>query len=77
MKEHGYSEEAANAVWDILVPFSGYAFNKALVAKRNYHYATLADNLTYHEALRTEVAEAFAASKGGYGYRGIMAEPTR
>lgn len=29
MKEHGYSEEAANAVWDILVPFSGYAFNKA------------------------------------------------
>lgn len=23
-----------------------------LVAKRNYHYATLADNLTYHEALR-------------------------
>lgn len=29
MKEHGYSEEAAQAVWDILVPFSGYAFNKA------------------------------------------------
>ncbi|MEE1296125.1 MAG: OB-fold nucleic acid binding domain-containing protein, partial [Bifidobacterium sp.] len=27
--EHGYSEEAAQAVWDILVPFSGYAFNKA------------------------------------------------
>ena len=29
MKEHGYSEEAANAIWEILVPFSGYAFNKA------------------------------------------------
>ena len=29
VKEHGYSEEAAQAVWDILVPFSGYAFNKA------------------------------------------------
>ena len=29
MKEHGYSKEAAQAVWDILVPFSGYAFNKA------------------------------------------------
>ena len=28
MKEHGYSQEAAQAVWDILVPFSGYAFNK-------------------------------------------------
>lgn len=29
MKDHGYSEEAAQAVWDVLVPFSGYAFNKA------------------------------------------------
>ncbi|MDO4913625.1 MAG: DNA polymerase III subunit alpha, partial [Bifidobacteriaceae bacterium] len=29
MKEHGYSEQAAQAVWDVLVPFSGYAFNKA------------------------------------------------
>ena len=29
MKEHGYSEEAAQAVWDVLVPFAGYAFNKA------------------------------------------------
>ncbi|WP_152973660.1 DNA polymerase III subunit alpha, partial [Bifidobacterium aesculapii] len=29
MKEHGYSEEASQAVWDVLVPFSGYAFNKA------------------------------------------------
>ena len=29
MKEHGYSEEAAQAVWDIFVPFAGYAFNKS------------------------------------------------
>lgn len=29
MKEHGYSRKAAQDVWDILVPFSGYAFNKA------------------------------------------------
>ena len=29
MKAHGYSQEAAQAVWDVLVPFSGYAFNKA------------------------------------------------
>ncbi|OZG67343.1 DNA polymerase III subunit alpha [Bifidobacterium eulemuris] len=29
MKKHGYSEESAQAVWDVLVPFSGYAFNKA------------------------------------------------
>lgn len=29
MEKHGYSREAAQAVWDILVPFSGYAFNKA------------------------------------------------
>ena len=29
MQQHGYSTEAAQAVWDVLVPFSGYAFNKA------------------------------------------------
>ncbi|MBF1675139.1 MAG: DNA polymerase III subunit alpha, partial [Scardovia wiggsiae] len=29
MEEHGYSQEAAQAVWDVLVPFAGYAFNKA------------------------------------------------
>ncbi|MFF5083109.1 DNA polymerase III subunit alpha [Actinoplanes sp. NPDC000266] len=27
--EHGYSKEAIQAVWDVLVPFAGYAFNKA------------------------------------------------
>ena len=29
MKERGYSEAAAQALWDILLPFSDYAFNKA------------------------------------------------
>ncbi len=29
MKERGYSDGAISAVWEVLVPFSGYAFNKA------------------------------------------------
>ncbi|WP_425527943.1 DNA polymerase III subunit alpha [Yinghuangia seranimata] len=28
-REHGYSDEAIQTVWDVLVPFAGYAFNKA------------------------------------------------
>ncbi|MFB4197074.1 DNA polymerase III subunit alpha [Streptomyces carpaticus] len=28
-RERGYSDEAIQAVWDVLVPFSGYAFNKS------------------------------------------------
>ncbi|MFC5908341.1 DNA polymerase III subunit alpha [Streptacidiphilus monticola] len=28
-KERGYSDEAIQAVWDVLVPFAGYAFNKS------------------------------------------------
>jgi DNA polymerase III subunit alpha len=28
-REHGYSDVAIQAVWDVLVPFAGYAFNKA------------------------------------------------
>src|SRR5688572_17384463 len=28
-REHGYSDQAIQAVWDVLVPFAGYAFNKA------------------------------------------------
>jgi len=31
-KERGYSDAAIQAVWDVLVPFSGYAFNKAHTA---------------------------------------------
>jgi DNA polymerase-3 subunit alpha len=29
MRERGYSEDAINTLWEILVPFSAYAFNKA------------------------------------------------
>ena len=29
MKENGYSDDAIKTLWDILVPFSDYAFNKA------------------------------------------------
>ncbi len=29
MRERGYSDKAIQAVWDVLVPFAGYAFNKA------------------------------------------------
>lgn len=29
MKERGYSDDAIKALWDILLPFSDYAFNKA------------------------------------------------
>jgi len=28
-RERGYSDQAIQAVWDVLVPFAGYAFNKA------------------------------------------------
>jgi DNA polymerase III subunit alpha len=31
-REHGYSDQAIQAVWDVLVPFSGYAFNKSHTA---------------------------------------------
>ncbi|TNY34870.1 DNA polymerase III subunit alpha [Thermomonospora catenispora] len=32
MKKNGYSDEAIKALWDILLPFSDYAFNKAHTA---------------------------------------------
>ena len=32
MKENGYSDEAINRLWEILLPFSGYAFNKSHTA---------------------------------------------
>src|SRR5579872_5429223 len=31
-RERGYSDKAIQSVWDVLVPFSGYAFNKAHTA---------------------------------------------
>ncbi|MFF4777589.1 DNA polymerase III subunit alpha [Microtetraspora fusca] len=32
MRERGYSVEATQALWDVLVPFSGYGFNKSHTA---------------------------------------------
>ena len=32
MKDNGYSDEATQAVWDVLLPFSAYAFNKSHTA---------------------------------------------
>ncbi|HET8662212.1 MAG TPA: DNA polymerase III subunit alpha [Micromonosporaceae bacterium] len=32
MRAHGYSDDAVKTLWDILVPFSDYAFNKAHTA---------------------------------------------
>ncbi|MGW4201399.1 DNA polymerase III subunit alpha [Streptomyces sp. NPDC004726] len=32
MRGNGYSEEAVKALWDVMLPFSGYAFNKSHTA---------------------------------------------
>ncbi|MEV1167094.1 DNA polymerase III subunit alpha [Nonomuraea sp. NPDC049784] len=32
MRTNGYSEDAIKALWDVMVPFSGYAFNKSHTA---------------------------------------------
>jgi DNA polymerase-3 subunit alpha len=32
MKANGYSDKAIKTIWDVMVPFSGYAFNKAHAA---------------------------------------------
>ncbi len=61
MRANGYSEEAIKAVWDILVPFSDYAFNKAHTASYGlvaYWTAYLKANFPaeYMAALLTSVA---------------------
>src|SRR5215469_15076782 len=61
-RDHGYSDQAIQAIWDVLVPFSGYAFNKshtapyALIA---YWTAYLKANYPaeYMAALLTSVAD--------------------
>ncbi|MGQ7787368.1 DNA polymerase III subunit alpha [Nesterenkonia sp. K-15-9-6] len=62
MKESGYSEAAAQALWDILLPFSDYAFNKAHTAAYGlvaYWTAYLKANYPaeYLAALLTSVGE--------------------
>nr|WP_152348821.1 DNA polymerase III subunit alpha [Brevibacterium sp. CFH 10365] len=62
MKERGYSEAAAQALWDILLPFSDYAFNKAHSAAYgvvSYWTAYLKAHYTaeYMAALLTSVGD--------------------
>src|SRR5580700_1418594 len=61
-RERGYSDRAIQAVWDVLVPFSGYAFNKAHTAAYGliaYWTAYLKANYPaeYMAALLTSVAD--------------------
>ncbi len=61
-KERGYSDKAIQAVWDVLVPFAGYAFNKAHSAAYglvSYWTAYLKANYPaeYMAALLTSVAD--------------------
>jgi len=60
-RERGYSDAAIKAVWDVLVPFAGYAFNKAHSAAYglvSYWTAYLKANYPaeYMAALLTSVA---------------------
>jgi DNA polymerase-3 subunit alpha len=62
MKENGYSPPAIKALWDILVPFSDYAFNKAHTAAYgmvSYWTAYLKANFPseFMAALLTSVAD--------------------
>lgn len=62
MKNNGYSEAAAQTLWDILLPFSDYAFNKAHSAAYGliaYWTAYLKANFPaeYMAALLTSVGE--------------------
>ena len=61
-RERGYSDKAIQAVWDVLVPFAGYAFNKAHSAAYglvSYWTAYLKANYPaeYMAALLTSVAD--------------------
>ena len=61
MKANGYSDDAIKTIWDVMVPFSGYAFNKAhagLIALVAYWTAYLKANFPaeYIASLLTSVA---------------------
>ncbi|MDR0950868.1 MAG: DNA polymerase III subunit alpha [Candidatus Ancillula sp.] len=73
MLDNGYSEEAIKAVWDVFVPFAGYAFNRAHTAcyafnaytnaylkahfPVEYMAALLTTNTNNHTKLGTYLAE--------------------
>ena len=50
MRDRGYSAGAVKTLWDILLPFSDYAFNKAHSAA--YGHAVLLDRLTSRRTTR-------------------------
>ncbi len=62
-RERGYGDEAVQALWDVLVPFAGYAFNKAhacaygLVSYRNA-YLKANHPAEYMAALLTSVRDS-------------------
>lgn len=62
MKDNGYSEESIKALWDVMLPFSGYAFNKSHTAGYglvSYWTAYLKANFPaeYMAALLTSVGD--------------------
>ncbi|WP_431929811.1 DNA polymerase III subunit alpha [Amycolatopsis tucumanensis] len=62
MKENGFSDEAIQALWDTILPFAGYAFNKSHAAAYglvSYWTAYLKANYTaeYMAALLTSVGD--------------------
>ncbi|WP_406318234.1 DNA polymerase III subunit alpha [Streptosporangium sp. NBC_01639] len=62
MKDNGYSDEAITALWDVMLPFSGYAFNKSHTAGYglvSYWTAYLKANYPadYMSALLTSVGD--------------------
>ena len=62
MKENGFSDEAIKALWDTILPFAGYAFNKSHAAAYglvSYWTAYLKANYTaeYMAALLTSVGD--------------------
>jgi DNA polymerase-3 subunit alpha len=80
MRSNGYSDEAIKALWDVLVPFADYAFNKAHTAAYglvSYWTAYLKANYPaeYMAALLTSVGDdkdkmaIYLASAGGWASR--------
>ncbi|KAA9165869.1 DNA polymerase III subunit alpha [Amycolatopsis acidicola] len=62
MKDHNFSDEAIQALWDTILPFAGYAFNKSHAAAYglvSYWTAYLKANYTaeYMAALLTSVGD--------------------
>ena len=65
MKDNGYSAEAIKALWDILLPFSDYAFNKAHTA--GYGLVSLLDRLPQGQLPRRVHGRAADLGQGRQG----------